>query len=84
MNKPTEQYINEVKDLMQLQSVKAEEYYSAKRVAKDHSKNLIKYMVKNKIKEINGIQLNVYKGFPYLKLEKDIFSNIDSSVYTED
>lgn len=82
--KPSEKYIKEVKDLMQLHSDKAEEYFSAKRVSKEHGKALLAYMVRNKVKDIDGIHLGVYKGYPYLKLEKDVFSRIDSSLSFEE
>lgn len=70
------EYLKEVEDLLRLQREKADEYYAAKNVTKQHSQSLKDYMIKNRIRDIGEIELKSYKGHAYLRLKDDVFDNI--------
>lgn len=74
--KDLNEYIAEVEKLLENLNTKAMEYYSAKTVTKAHYKDLMYYMIENKIQELGKIELKAYKGYPYLKIKGNVFDKL--------
>lgn len=73
MTKPDDKLISEIANELMKQKELAIPYFKQKTKAKLLGKPLLDYMVKNKIRRIESIELKHFKGNFYLKLENDIF-----------
>lgn len=73
MTKPDDKYISELTDKLKKQKNLAIPYFKQKAETKLFGKQLLEYMVKNKVRRIESIELKHFKGNFYLKLENDIF-----------